>query len=693
LELAPLNLGSLELGPLSAGQTYTDMQVSGNYAYVAAGTAGVKIVNVSNGLAPELVRTYGLPNARTVAVGSSRLCVGAGQTLFAASLETSAASPDNMGSVTLSGAVNGIVIGNNHAFVALAGFGQGFAVVDLGTTPPQVVGGKVLSGFAVDVAWRGGYLFVVTSAPERLHVFSVTTPSNPQLRSSANLLSNVDPETVTVAGSVVYVSTQNSLTAVSLADLDNPVPLPATFLGSGSYYAGASIGAGLWASPTNEGTLLFDLAQPLAPERAAYAWARQYAGDSFPGTVTGTGFTPDGELVTVLNGGRVQIVKVDRPSLIPAASRLDDAGDPERVEAGRYGTPVFPRYRCLAAHRLYSAAGTPTYFSILGGGAPPRSMTIFGATVYACDETPALRVYDITDSDTPALLAERQLIGGVSSLEDIAVVSTTAVAVNIDPGRIFVLNVANPALPALTGTLNIPAADRAHVRISGDVAWIVAGRDNALSLQAFDISNPAAPVPRGSVPLQTTTSVLGNDFEIVGSRAYVAGSHAGLIVCDISNPDAPVVRSTTPLPPFIVDVTVLGDYAYVASTAAGLQVVDISDPAQPRWVASNSAYHTRSVANAGGFVFAGGYHDGLITFPAYDPPAGRYAYLLHIQDVTASNVTLRATGPANESMVVDWTADGVTWQPWHLATTNSLGTTSFTKTRPAPLRALFRLRY
>ncbi|MFN0128595.1 MAG: LVIVD repeat-containing protein [Verrucomicrobiales bacterium] len=185
--------------------------------------------------------------------------------------------------------------------------------------------------------------------------------------------------------------------------------------------------------------------------------------------------------------------------------------------------------------------------------------------------------------------------------------STTAVAVIIDPGRLFVLNVANPALPALTGTLNIPAADRAHVRIYGDAAWIVAGRNNALSLQAFDISNPAAPVPRGSVPLQTSSSVLGNDFEIVGSRAYVTGSHVGLIVCDISNPDAPFVLSTTPLPPFIVDVTVLGNYAYAASTAAGLQVVDISDPAQPRWVTGNSAYHTRSVANADGFVFAGGY--------------------------------------------------------------------------------------
>lgn len=498
---------------------------------------------------------------------------------------------------------------------------------------------------------------------------------------------------MTVAGSVVYVSTQNSLTAVSLADLDNPVPLPAAYLGSGSYFAGASVGAGLWASPTNEGTLLFDLAQPLAPERAAYAWARQFAGDPFPGTVTGTGFTPDGELVTLLDGGRVQVIKVDRPTLLPAVSRLDDAGDPERVEAGRYGTPVFPRYRCLAARRLYSASATPTYLSTLGGGSAPRAMTFFGATVYTCDESPALRVYDITDSDTPTVLAERQTVDGVSSLEDIAVVSTTAVAVNIDPGRLFVLNVANPASPALTGTLNLPAADRAHVRISGDLAWIVAGRNNALSLQAFDISNPAAPVPRGSVPLQTSSNVLANDFEIVGSRAYVAGSHAGLIVCDISNPDAPSILSTTPLPPFIVDVTVLGDYAYAASTAAGLQVIDISDPAQPRWVAGNSAYHTRSVANAGGFVFAGGYHDGLITFPPYDPPAGRYAYYLHIQDVTSSNVSLRATGPANEAMVVDWTADGVIWQPWHLATTNSLGTTSFTKARPAPLHALFRLRY
>ncbi|MFN0128594.1 MAG: hypothetical protein ACKV19_18130 [Verrucomicrobiales bacterium] len=89
------------------------------------------------------------------------------------------------------------------------------------------------------------------SATERIHVISVTTPSSPQIRSSANLLSSVDPETVTVAGSVAYVSTQNSLTAVSLADLDNPVPLPAAFLGSGSYFEVASIGNGLWASPTN----------------------------------------------------------------------------------------------------------------------------------------------------------------------------------------------------------------------------------------------------------------------------------------------------------------------------------------------------------------------------------------------------------------------------------------------------------
>ena len=115
------------------------------------------------------------------------------------------------------------------------------------------------------------------------------------------------------------------------------------------------------------------------------------------------------------------------------------------------------------------------------------------------------------------------------------------------------------------------------LRISGDNCF-AACQDNSVGGGRFsiaDISNPAAPRERSSLPL----SGIAQGVAVSGSYAYVTNASAGLHIIDISDLSAPRIAATVAIGGTPSGVAVFGDLAFVTNATSQLQIVDVSDPA------------------------------------------------------------------------------------------------------------------
>jgi predicted AlkP superfamily phosphohydrolase/phosphomutase len=132
---------------------------------------------------------------------------------------------------------------------------------------------------------------------------------------------------------------------------------------------------------------------------------------------------------------------------------------------------------------------------------------------------------------------------------------------------------AQASLPRLTSlTVGSPTHD---IAVDGTLAYVATDK----GLTILDVSNPAAPVARGSV----VSSGSGKNMGVVvkDGFAYVAGQGRGLQVVDVSNPDAPVIVAVRKFAGSAWDVAIKDHVAYVVSFAGELYLFDVSNPASP----------------------------------------------------------------------------------------------------------------
>ncbi|HEX6095145.1 MAG TPA: Ig-like domain-containing protein [Thermoanaerobaculia bacterium] len=148
--------------------------------------------------------------------------------------------------------------------------------------------------------------------------------------------------------------------------------------------------------------------------------------------------------------------------------------------------------------------------------------------------------------------------------------------------------------PSPVSVLPIPGYAN-NVKVSGGYAFVAAG--NA-GLQVVDVRNPAAPAIVGSLPLPGTAI----DVRILGDLAYVAAGTAGLHVVRIANPAAPVLLGSADTPGVAQDVWVESERAYVADGASGLQIVDVSNPSAPAVAGSMETAHDAKGVSLSGTI-------------------------------------------------------------------------------------------
>lgn len=264
-------------------------------------------------------------------------------------------------------------------------------------------------------------------------------------------------------------------------------------------------------------------------------------------------------------------------------------------------------------------------------------------TAYVALQDEGVKILDVTDPDAIATLGSYEPEtcpngNGTAAFfaDDVSFVESLS-ALFVAAGRcgVIVLDVSNPAAPAVLGRYDTPVwAEAVEVVVSGNsVIGYIADHNGGLLI--VDFSNlfdgtPTAPVLRGAIGSSTAgwgtgaaidVAFLDNDVDLL---AFVAATQ-GLRVVNVENPASPQLIgsfNTSPSgnPPEVPqDITLSedGDTALVAGWQAGLLAIDVSNPSQPVLLnristTPGNAYYESEID--GNFVFATEGKVGLRTF-------------------------------------------------------------------------------
>ena len=139
---------------------------------------------------------------------------------------------------------------------------------------------------------------------------------------------------------------------------------------------------------------------------------------------------------------------------------------------------------------------------------------------------------------------------------------------------LHVIDVQNPALPFLTGTIGRGGVSYEGTCIHGGHLYAAA---HGNGVDVFELTVPAHPTSVADV------AALVNSWDVasLGDHVYVADGAGGLAVLDGTDPAAPVHAISVPTSGNALDVAVAPGLVAVACGSAGVDIFDVTTPAAP----------------------------------------------------------------------------------------------------------------
>lgn len=198
-----------------------------------------------------------------------------------------------------------------------------------------------------------------------------------------------------------------------------------------------------------------------------------------------------------------------------------------------------------------------------------KGVVVTGNYALVADYDGGLRVIDVTNPASPALMG------------NFSVASQYAFDVVLNGGNAYVaygshglsvVNFSNPNSPTELGVYT-PEGEVRGVAINGNNAYLANFNHG---IRFANVASPTNITPTGLVnPNGTEERVVA-----VGTTVYCASTNHGLRIIDATVPAVPVELGYYLAPGVTYDVAVSGNYAYLG-TSQGLRIVNISAPNQP----------------------------------------------------------------------------------------------------------------
>jgi len=638
-------LKPIKVAQLSLPGKANDVVVVGEYAYVAAGKGGIRVVHInqkSNGKSSESNKKSAvLEDLNNSAIegnavkifhdGNYLYWLDNRNTLHFLSIKKPD-KPQDVGLQKYKYPINDIVFRGNYAYFAASD--QGLQVMDKSDLPnlPQV-SQLNLNGKAQGIYLYGDYAYLTVKGVG-LAIVDITDIEQPE----------IVQDTYAISGNLTKILLQDNVAYIAngvdgLYSLDAKVIITTEIQGqTGEQMIArhvAKAGNYLYVAAEERGLRVLDVSNLTTPREVAFVDTN--------GRADSVAIGGDVAYVADRTNGLVLVDVTTRagelPILLTIASKdaRDVALDPNLSYA--YIADSSEGFKIIDISKPKSAFLVKTMGPVNGQTITPISVTVFDNYAYLANTDQGVRIINIVDKNIPTQV-QQLLIPGQADARNVAVVAYNPQWAQTqgqdpynpplnDPGTrvyIYVANgqyglqifdITNPANPVQVNvndqikTLPGIAMD---VSINGNRAYLAYDGGGVIIL---DTTNPADPQVVGiSTNLQADNRAV--DLDVEGSTVYLAMLDHGVSTINTANTANPVVLSQYDAPTGIKDMFVQGDYAYTVDGSRGLWTFDISDTGHPQEVSFLSIPQASGVFVAGDYAFVAAGQSGLLVVNILD---------------------------------------------------------------------------
>jgi hypothetical protein len=594
-----------------------------NYAYVAGGYGGLRVVDISDPFNPIEVGSCDTPGrALSVAIAGDYAYVADGETGLRVMDISTRCSPIEVGFFDTSGQARSVAVAEGYAYVA--DFREGLRVVDISEpTSPTEVGACDTTAWAVDVTVIGSYGYVATAGG--LSVVDVATPDHPTQVGFCDTFRGTGG--VAVSGSYAYVT--ESLTGLRVVDVSVPSePTEVGFCDMSGSPTDVAVAGGYAFVSGGAGLRVTDVSTPDHPtEVGSYETPRCPRGISVTG---GHAYLADYGLgLAVLDVSTpTDPVAVGFLYALWTSESIAVAGDYSFLADGDAGVQVVN----------VSTPSNPMWLGACDTPGHAQGVGAAGNYAYVADYGEGLRVVDISGIPTEVGACDTP-----GYAWDVAVSGSYAYVADYD-GGLRVVDVSVSTSPTEVGACDALGLAK-DVVIAEDYAYVAVG---SRGLRVVDITTPSNPTEVGQC--DTPGHALG--VAVAGNYAYVADAWEGLRVVDVSMPSDPTEVGFYETAEDAWDVVTSDGYAYVADSGGGLFILRYTG-AEPTYSLSGHAQDSdgdpvRDVivsAGAGGSATSGA--DGSYTVTGLN--GGTYTLIPSKSGYTFSPASRAVTVPPDAS--------------------------------------------
>jgi hypothetical protein len=628
----------------------SNVAVAGDHAYVADGTSGLQVIDISDPTAPTLAGSLPVTGvALGVALAGNFAYVAEGASGLRVVDISDPLAPVFVTLFPTIGPVSDVKVAGNHAYVA--GGTTGIEIIDV-TDPsaPSSLGSHDTPGDSREVALFGD-LLLVADRSGGLQVVDVSDPTAPVLAGSFN--TQGDSWGVAAAGSRAFVADLNDgilvldITDPSLPDSVGALDTP------GQAFGVVPVGDRLFVADASVGGLLsLDITDPTNP---TLLHAYDTGG-------TARKVVVEGEFAYLADGTRgLQILRIALPSTPTVIDNYRNLATENTDVAVSGDIAVLATGGSISNNKDLqfldiSDLTDIRLLSTFTEASLPRAVDVAGHYAYVADGGSGLRIVDFSDPTAPTTVG---LISSGGSAVDV-VVEGDLVHVADRNALYRIFDVSDPANPVIEGALTVPGSVEC-VAVAGHYAFLGNSATTQTGVKVIDISDPANPVQVGEYP--TTQGIL--HIDISGDLAAVAVP-PNVEFLDISTPTSPQLIGSYTTDSGVRSVDIEGNRAYIAAFVDGLRVVDITDPANPDSVAliGDFAY---GVTVEGHYVHVGsGFNTGYQVIRVWQDEADTDNSIGHSSAIDSAVDTIyRARVSPQQTGEVLWslTADLATYDP------------------------------
>jgi hypothetical protein len=511
-----------------------DVEVSGNYAYIANGRL-FQVLDLTDPVNPEILGEYSTE-------------------LFIYDLE----------------------ISGNYAYLAT---GLAMEIVDVSNLFNLVLTGKVDREYLPyrELAVSGDYAYVGDYAGT-LHIIDISDPYNP-VEISWTYGTSDDPKHIEVYGDYVYMIARVDLgiSIVNVSDPENPQFEGLYYTNSGPKaikVSGSYLFVGLIANPEFQ---ILDISTPTDP------------------TVLGStdlsiGYPKDIEI----EGNWAYLANSDDIFSIVDISQITNPEERSNIQltnsAGALGVAIHNEYAYLSVYSglstvLIADADDPIEVGFYPTGGLVGRLKVDGNYTYLADGTGGLWIIDVEDPEDPHGVGQLSVNGFAWDVDmegDFCYVLDMPLPAD-SLGSVWIIDVTDPAHPVERSQIpriylkSNPVIWNA-LDVLGDYLYITIPPDSGLLI--VDISDPDS----SQIASFFNTEGYLYDVFVSGDYAYLANDDRGLRIIDVSDPIEPKEVGYW-LQEYIVDVYVK-DYLAIVASSVNLFILDVSDPANPKEIGS-----------------------------------------------------------------------------------------------------------